>query len=121
MAFRLQLIRVVPKTAITKPSFSIIPARSPAPSTMIPFIPSPLMSGNAIRPLQPSFASPFQLCAVPKKRTSPRRKKVRAQGRWLREAHQVYKPYQICLECRRAMRPGMICTVNKDCMNQPRF
>lgn len=105
MAFRLQLFSVVPKTIA---------------QNVIPKIPSPIMT-NTFRTFQPSFVSPFQLCAVPKSRTSPRRKKLRAQGRWFREAHKLYKPYQICLECRRAMRPGTICTVNKDCMNQPRF
>lgn len=63
----------------------------------------------------------FELCAVPKKRTSPRRKKVRAQGRWERNANTLYKNYQICLECRRAMLPQTVCTANKNCMSQPRL
>lgn len=63
----------------------------------------------------------FELCAVPKKRTSPRRKKVRAHGNWQRNAHMIYKRYQICLECRRAMLPSQVCTFNKNCMSQPRF
>eukprot|EP00461_Guttulinopsis_vulgaris_P002338 UN02339 len=63
----------------------------------------------------------FELCAVPKKKTSPRRKKIRAQGRWTREANKVYSNYQICLECRRAMLPTQVCTANKNCMSIPRF
>jgi ribosomal protein L32 len=123
MAFRLSLITVTPlrntlaKTIAPKPLITT-PQFTPLLTPQSPM----MMAPNAFQTQYQNQLSKslFELCAVPKKRTSPRRKKVRAQGRWEKDAHVVYKNYQICLECRRAMLPQTVCTANKNCMSQPR-
>lgn len=66
------------------------------------FIPSNIKATTTIIP---------QLCAVPKKRTSHSKVRIRRGGLRAKYIRKLYTPYRICLNCGTPVRPHYLCKV----------
>ncbi len=55
-------------------------------------------------------AGVYELCAVPKKRTTIHKRRVRRTGHWQMKLRTLYKPYQTCLGCKQTVAPHFACS-----------
>ena len=61
-----------------------------------------------------------QLCAVPKKRTTIYKRRLRREGQWRAKAKTVMKVYRVCVGCGKAVEPAYMCQYDNKCLTYPR-
>ena len=62
----------------------------------------------------------FELCAVPKKKTSVHKRKLRHEGQWRAGLKRLYKPYRICLSCGQPVQLHFMCKCSTKSLTFPR-
>lgn len=61
----------------------------------------------------------YELTAVPKKRVSIHKRRVRHEGHWASKLRFLYKPYKTCLQCKKVVAPHFACA-RIACLEAPR-